>query len=224
MIALGRLVSKAELDRIRNAFATTIRRISPTNAPVKLLVWVLDVPAHRILDRAEGQDLPGLAQEVERWALDVASVVDDVDQSYFLAYDQGDWDAALRRVRKALRKEGARNNSYLRRLAADCSFSLGDWPSALRYAHEAATLNRQELGSALVRPLLQEADAHLCLCDPVGAWELYAEARSRAPAHPLPHYYRGQGLLLLARLLGVFQDERRRDALLDEGDSDRSTW
>ena len=221
MIALGRLVSKDELDRIRNAFATTIRRISPTNAPVKLVVWVLDVPAQRIIDGAEGQNLPGLAHEVERWAFDVASVVDDVDQSYFLAYDQGDWDAALRRVRKALRKEGARNNSYLRRLAADCCLSLGDWPSALRYAHEAATLNPQELGSAQVRPLLQEADARLCLCDPVGAWELYAEARSRAPTHPLPHYYRGQGLLLLARLLRVYQDERQRDATSDEGELDR---
>ena len=215
MIALGKLVSKDELDRIRNAFATTIRRISPTNAPVKLVAWVLDVPAQRILDADQGQDLQELAEDVERWAFDVAKVVDDVDQSYFLAHDQGDWDAALRRVRKALRKEGSRTNSYLRRLAADCSFSLGDWPSALRYAQEAATLSRQELGSGLVRPLSQEADAHLCLCNPVRAWDLYSEAASREPNHPLPLCYRGQALLLMARLLRVYEDERRRTAPID---------
>ena len=32
---------------------------------------------------------------------------------------------------------------------------------------------------------------------------------------PLPHYYRGRGLLLLARLLRVFEDERRGDATSD---------
>ena len=67
----------------------------------------------------------------------------------------------------------------------------------------------------------QEADARLCLCDPAGAWKLYAEAHSRAPTHPLPHYYRGQGALLLARLLRVFEDERRGDATSDEAESDR---
>ena len=214
MIALGKLVSKGELDRIRNVFPTTINRIAPANSPVRLVAWVLDVPAQRIMDAAKDRALEGLADDVERWAFDVASVVDDVAQSTFLV-EEGDWDAALRRVRKALQKDGARNNSYLRRLAADCSFSLGDWPSALKYAHEAAALNRQELGSALVRPLLQEADARLCLCDPVGAWDLYSEARSRAPTHPLPRYYRGQGLLLLARLLRVFQDERRQETPAD---------
>ena len=214
MIALGKLVSKGELDRIRNVFPTTINRIAPANSPVRLVAWVLDVPAQRMIDAAKGRALEGLADDVERWAFDVASVVDDVAQSTSLV-EQGDWDAALRRVRRALQKEGARNNSYLRRLAADCSFSLGDWPGALRYAHEAATLNRQELGSALVRPLLQEADARLCLCDPVGAWDLYSEARSRAPTHPLPRYYRGQGLLLLARLLRVYQHERRQETPVD---------
>ena len=210
MIALGKLVSKAELDRIRSAFPATINRISPTNSPVKLVAWVLDVPAQRILDAARSQDLQGLADDVERWAFDVATVVDDVAQSSFLTHEQGDWDAALRRVRKVLQKEGARTNSYLHRLAADCSFSLGDWPSALKYAREAATLSRGELGSGLVRSLCQEADAHLCLCDPIRAWDLYSEAAAGAPNHPLPPYYRGQSLLLMARLLQVYEDERRR--------------
>ena len=210
MIALGNLVSKGELDRIRNVFPTTINRVSPANSPVRLVAWVLDVPAQRMIDAANDRTLESLAEDVERWAFDVASVVDDVAQSTSLV-EEGDWDTALRRVRKALQKEGARNNSYLRRLAADCSFSLGDWPSALRYANEAATLNRQELGSAVVRPLLQEADARICLFDPLGAWDLYSEARSRAPTHPLPRYYRGQGLMLLARLLRVFQHERQRE-------------
>ena len=63
-----------------------------------------------------------------------AHVVDDVVQSYFLARDQGDWDASLRRVGRALQNEGADTNSHLRRLAADCSFSPGDWLSVLKHA------------------------------------------------------------------------------------------
>ena len=220
MIALDKLVSKDELDRIRNAFPTKINPVSPTNSPVKLVVYVLDVPAQRILDAASKQDLPALADDVESWGFDVATVVDDVSQSYILAQEQGEWDAALRRVRKALQKEGGRTNAYLRRIAADCSLSLGDWPGALKYAREAATLDRRELGSGLVRSLCQEGDAHLCLGDPVRAWDLYSEAASRAPTHPLPRSYRGQALLLMARLLHVYEDERRRaeGAAFDEAD------
>ena len=221
MIALGKLVSKDELDRIRNAFPTTINQTTPTNSPVKLVAWVLDVPAQRILDAADHQVVPGLADQIESWAFDVASLVDDVAQSSFLAHEQGEWDAALRRIRKALQKEGARNNSYLRRLAADCSFALGDWPRALKYAQEASTLSRYELGSGLVRSLCQEGDAHLCLCQPLRAWDLYSDAASRAPTHPLPRYYRGQALLLMARLLDVYEDERRRSAQLDSGEAEQ---
>ena len=220
MIALGRLVSKDDLDRIRHAFPTTINRVSPTNSPVKLAVYVLDVPAQRILDAAGKQALPALADDVESWGFDVATVVDDVSQSYILAHEQGEWDAALRRVRKALQKEGGRTNAYLRRIAADCSFSLGDWDGALRYAREAVTMDRRELGSGLVRSLCLEGDAHLCLGDPVRAWDLYSEAASRAPTHPLPRCYRGQALLLVARLLQVYEDEQRRadGAAFDEAD------
>ena len=221
MIALGKLVSKDELDRIRNAFPTTINRISPTKAPVKLVAWVLDVPAQSISDAAKIQNLQGLADDIERWAFDVATVVDDVAESDILAHERGEWDLALRRVRKALQKKGARSNSYLRRLAAECSFSLGDWPSALKYTQEAVALSQQELGSGLVRSLCQEADAHLCLCSPVRAWDLYSEAASRAASHPLPRYYRGQGLLLMARLLQVFEDERRRTTRLDATEAEQ---
>ena len=221
MIALGRLVSKDELDQIRNAFPTTINRISPTNAPVKLVVWVLDVPAQRISDAADEQEFAALADDVERWAFDVATVVDDVAQSTFLAHEQGEWDAALRRVRKALQKEGGRANSYLYRLAAECSFSLGDWPSALKYAHEAASLSRRELGSGLARSLCLEGDAHLCLGDPIRAWDLYSEATSRVPTHPLPRYYRGQALLLIARLLQVYEDGQRRAMRLDPAEAEQ---
>jgi hypothetical protein len=221
MIALGRLVAKDELDRIRNVFPTKFNRITPTNSPVKLVAWVLDVPAQRILDAADAEGLQDLADDVERWAFDVASVVDDVAQSSFLAHEQGEWDAALRRIRKALQKEGARSNSYLRRLAADCSFSLGDWPNAFKYAQRAVKLSRQELGSGFVRSLCQEGDAYLCLCDPIRAWDLYSEAASQAPAHPLPRYYRGQALLLMARLLAVYEDERRTSAQLDAGEAKR---
>ncbi len=221
MIALGNLVSKDELDRIRNAFPTTINRTTPTNAPVKLVAWVLDVPAQQILDAADHQDVPGLADRVQSWAFDVATLVDDVAQSSFLAHEQGEWDAALRRIRKAFQKEGARSNSYLRRLAADCSFALGDWPSALKYAQEAAALSKYELGSGRVRSLCQEGDAHLCLCQPVRAWDLYSEAASRAPTHPLPRYYRGQALLLMARLLHVYEDERRPTTKLDANEAEQ---
>ena len=221
IIALDKLVSKDELDRIRNAFPTTLNRISPTNSPVKLVAWVLDVTAQRILDAADRQDLQGLADDVERWVFEVSTVVDDVAQSNFLAREQGEWDSALRKVRKALRKEGGRTNTYLLRLAADCSFSLGDWPSALKYAQEAATLSRQELGSGLVRSLCQEADAHLCMCDPVRAWDLYSEAAAGAPNHPLPPYHRGQGLLLIARLLQVYEAERLRAMGLESDEAEQ---
>ena len=221
VIALDRLVSKDELDRIRNAFPTTTNRISPTNSPVKLVAWVLDVPAQRILDAANGQDLQGLADDVERWVFDVATVVDDVAQSNFLAREQGDWDAALRKVRKALQKGGGRTDTYLYRRAAECSFSLGDWPGALKYAQEAAKLGRRDMWGGLVRSLCQEGDAHLCLCDPIRAWDLYSEAASQAPNHPLPRYYRGHALLLMARLLKVFEDEQRRTTLLEPAYSDQ---
>ncbi len=218
VIALGKLVSKYELDRIRNVFPTTINRISPSNAPVKLVAWVLDVPAQRISDGAKEKALDALADEVERWAFEVATVVDDVTQS-MMAQERGDWDAALRRVRKALQKESGRTDVYLRRLAADCSFSLGEWHDALKYAQGAAKLSRRELGSGLVRSLCQEGDAHLCLCDPTSAWDLYSEAASHSPTHPLPRYYRGQGLILMARLLHVFEDERRRAGTLDASEA-----
>ena len=221
IIALDKLVSKDELDRIRNAFPTTFNRISPTNSPVKLVAWVLDVPAHRIQDAADAQDLERLADDVERWALDVATVVDDVAQSTFLAHEQGEWDTALRRIRKALQKEGGRENGYLYRLAARCSFSLGEWPAALKYSQESVNLSRRELGGGFVRAICQEGDAHLCLCDPVRAWDLYSEAASQAPTHPLPLYYRGQALLLMARLLRVYEDERRRSGDLDAGGVDQ---
>ena len=221
IIALDTLVSKDDLDRIRNAFPTTINRISPTNAPVKLVAWVLDVPAHRIQDAADDQGLQALADDIERWAFDVATVVDDVAQSEILGHKQGEWEAALRRVRKALQKEGGRKNGYLLRLAADCSFSLGDWPGALKYAQAGVTLSRPELGSGFVRSMLQEADAHLCLSDPVRAWDLYSEAASQAPTHPLPRYYRGQSLLLVARLVRVFEDERQRAMQSDAGEAEQ---
>ena len=221
MIALGRMVSKAELDRIRSAFPERINRISPVNAPVKFLAWVLDVPAQRILDAADDNGLPGMADDVERWAFDVATVVDDVAQSEILAHKQGDWDAARRRVRKALQKEGARTNSYLRRIAADCSFSLGDWPSALKYAQEAVKLSKRELGSGSVRSMCLVGDALLCLCDPVRALDVYSEAATQAPTHPLPRYHRGQALLLMARLIDVYESEQPRSAAKSAKDSER---
>ncbi len=221
VIALGKLVSKDELDRIRNAFPTTINRTYPTNAPAKLVAWVLDVPAKRVLDAAKADDLRGLADDVERWAFNVASVVDDVDMSFRLAHDQGEWDSALRRVRKALQKEGGRTNSYLYRIAAESSFSLGDWPGALRYAQEGARLSRNELGAGFIRSICQEADAHLFMCDPVHAWDLYSEASVQTPTHPLPRYYRGQGLLLMARLLRVYEDERRMNMRLDDAEAEQ---
>ena len=221
VIALGKLVSKDELDRIRSAFPTTINRTYPTNAPAKLVAWVLDVPAKRVLDAAKADDLRGLADDVERWAFNVASVVDDVDMSFRLAHDQGEWDSALRRVRKALQKEGGRTNSYLYRIAAESSFSLGDWPSALRYAQEGAKLSRNELGAGFIRSICQEADAHLFMCDPVHALDLYSEASVQTPTHPLPRYYRGQGLLLMARLLRVYEDERRMNMRLDDAEAEQ---
>jgi tetratricopeptide (TPR) repeat protein len=220
MIALDTLVSKDALDRIRNAFPTTINATSPSNAPVRLLAYVLDVPAQRVLDAAEGQDLERLADEVERWAFDVASVVDDVAQSFMLA-EQGEWDIALRRVRQALKKDGGRRNGYLYRIAADCSFSLGDWPRALKYAQQGVALSKRELGGGFVRSICQEADAYLCLLDPVKAWDLYTEASRSAPNHPLSRYFRGQGLLLMARLLHEFENEQLRKASLVADDSEK---
>ena len=62
LIALDNLVSKDELDRIRSAFPKTINRTSPTNSPVKLVAWVLDIPARRILNAAEGPGFAGTEQ------------------------------------------------------------------------------------------------------------------------------------------------------------------
>ena len=221
MIVLGRLVSKDELDRIRNAFPNTINRLSPTNSRVRFLAWVLDVPAHRIVDAANAHDLASLAADVERVASDSASVLDDIAESSFLAHHQGEWEAALKRVRNALQEEGGRTNPYLHRIGAECSFSLGDWPSALRYAEEAVRLSRQDPGGGATRSLCQAGDAHLLLCDPARAWDLYTEAVSSAPTHPLPGYYRGHGMLLIARLLRVYGDEQTAAAPLSTAESER---
>lgn len=210
MIGLGRLVSKDELDQIRNAFPNTINRTSPTNSPVKLVAWVLDVTAERIQSAAAEKKLPVLADEIEDWAFKVATVVDDLAQSFVMAYSEGEWDAALKRIRQALQKPGASHNSYLRRMAADCSLAMGDWPGALKYAQEAVALSGRELGSGLVRSLCLAADALLCLGQPIQAWDLYSEAAAKSPNHPLPRYYRGQAQLLIARLLQVYQDECRQ--------------
>ena len=67
----------------------------------------------------------------------------------------------------------------------------------------------------------READAHLCLGDAIRAWDLYLEAASTAPTHPLPKFYRGQGLLLLTKLLRVYEDERRRAILLEQEEDER---
>jgi tetratricopeptide (TPR) repeat protein len=221
MIALGELVSKDNLDRIRSAFPSTINRVSPTNSPVKLVAWVLDVPAKRILDAAEKQGLPGLANEIVRWAFEVTTLVNDVAQSAMLAHEQGEWDAALHKIRQAFNKQGGHSNAYLRRLAAECCFSLGDWPGALRYSQEAARLSRQELGSGLVRSLCLQGDAYLCVCEPLQAWDSYSEASSLAPNHPLPRYYRGQALLLIARLMNVYEHECWRKVTLNESETER---
>ena len=209
LIALDRLVTKDELDRIRNAFPTTINRTLPANAPVRFVAWVLDVPAERVVDAADNGDIQELADDVESWAHDVASVVEDVAQSTFL-YEQGEWDDALKSVRRTLLTEGGRNNGYLYRLAADCCFSIGDWPTALKYAQAGVELRRAEQGSGSARSLCQAADAHLCLGDPVAAWDRYTTATEESPSHPLPRYYRGQALLLMSRLLNVFANERLR--------------
>ena len=208
MIAFDRLVSKDELDRIRGAFAS-INRMPPTNSPVKFVEWVLDVPADRILDAADNDQLKELADDVEDWAFNVATVVDDVAQSSSLAED-GDWDASLRRVRRAIRKDGGIKNGYLYRLGAECSFSLGDWPGALRYSQDAVKYSQKELGSGYVRAMCLEADAHLLLGDVVSAWDKFSAIVETAPGHPLPRYYRGQALMLLARLVREFENERLR--------------
>jgi len=118
VIAMDSLVTKGQLDRIRSAFLSTINRITPTNSPVRLVAWMLDVPAQRIWDAAEKDELTKLANDVEQWALDVSTVVDDVAQSSTLAHEHGEWDAALRCIRRALRTEGGKKNGYLYRLAA----------------------------------------------------------------------------------------------------------
>ena len=208
MIAFDRLVSKDELDRIRGAFAS-INPTPPVNSPVKFVEWVLDVPADRILNASDNGQIAELADDVEDWAFNVATVVDDVAQSSLLAAD-GDWDAALRRVRRAIRTDGGSKNGYLYRLAAECSFSLGDWPVALRYSQYAVKHSQVELGSGYVRSICQEADAHLVLGDVVAAWDKFCSVVDTASGHPLPRYYRGQALMLLARLLREFEIERLR--------------
>ena len=219
VIAIDKLVSKEELDRIRNAFPTEINELAPTNSPVKFVAWVLDVPSDRIVMGAANQDLEALAEQLQRWAIDVAAVVDDVAQSEILV-EQGEWDAALRRVRRGLDTDAGRENGYLYRRAVESCFALGDWPSALKYSQDATRVSRQEMGSGLVRSLCQQADAHLCLGDPLQAWDQYCEAVELSATHPLPRYYRGQGLLLLARLLRVYEDERSSSGALERAQSD----
>ena len=89
VIVLDSLVTKGQLNRIRSAFPSTINRITPTNSPMRRVAWVLDVPAQRIWDAAEKDELTKLANDVEQWALDVSSVVDYVAQSSTQAHEHG---------------------------------------------------------------------------------------------------------------------------------------
>ena len=99
--------------------------------------------------------------------------------------------------------------------------SVPDFPiHRLKYAHEATTLSKQERGSGSIRPICQEADAHLCLGNPIRAWDLYTEAVAQTSSHPLPRYYRGQALVLLARLLHAFEDEKRISGSFDADEAD----
>ena len=75
------------------------------------------------------------------------------------------------------------------------------------------------MGSGFVRSMCQEADAHLFLCDPVRAWDLYSAAAAGAPTHPLPLYYRGQALILMAKLVHEFEYERLRTAPSDAAEA-----
>ncbi|MDP6668160.1 MAG: hypothetical protein QF357_12330, partial [Dehalococcoidia bacterium] len=157
VIALDRLVSKNEMDQIRHAFPLTINRTNPSNSPVKLVAWALDLPAYRF-HRVNGEQAQQtLADDVEDWARDVATIVDDIAQSEILARRDGNWDQALRRIRRAIGREGGRRNGYLYRMAAECSFSIGDWPGALKYSQTAVELNERELGSGSVRSICLEA-------------------------------------------------------------------
>ncbi|UCC16596.1 MAG: tetratricopeptide repeat protein [Dehalococcoidales bacterium] len=215
MLSLGELVAKDDLDRIRSAFPAVINQTSLSNVPVKLVAWVLDVPAQRILDAFNNQKIPELANEIVYWASEVTSLVDDVAQSQLLAHEEGEWDAALHKIRQALNKPGGSSNAYLRRLAADCCFSLGDWPGALKYSLEAVKLSGQELGSGLVRSLCLRGDAYLCVGKPLEAWDSYTEASTLSPNHPLPRYYRGYSLLLISRLLEAYELEYWRSNIMN---------
>ena len=77
------------------------------------------------------------------------------------------------------------------------------------------------MGSGSVRPLCQEADAHLCMGNPSRAWDLCSEAISRAPNHPLPRYHRGQGLLLMAKLVNMYEYEMLRAGKFTKEEMDR---
>lgn len=201
MIALDHLVTKDELDQMRSAFPTAINNLAPANSPVRLLAWVLDVPAARVVAAETDAQLEDLRDEITRWASEGASALHEVVGSSMLAHDEGDWEGALRLVRRALRHEGGRGNTYLQRIGAECSFALGDWPSALEFAERAVELSEQDPLSGWTRSLCLLGDAHLLLLQPERAWARYDEATERAPTHPLPRYYRGQAGLLVARLL-----------------------
>lgn len=219
VVALDTPLTKDELDNLRYSFGS-LNDSSPPNSPVRLATWVLDVPANRIATAAEAEKLEELADEVENWAIQVASIVDDVVQSRDYAHRDGDWEGALRRVRQAIRKDSGKKNGYMHRLAAECSFSLGDWPGAFRYASAAVRFSEDEPGSGLIRALCQQGDAHLCLIEPGKAWDLYSEASERNRSHPLPHYYRGYGLIVLGRLLRAYEFEQLRAGNRDAARSD----
>ena len=57
--------------------------------------------------------------------------------------------------------------------------------------------------------------------NPSRAWDLCSEAISRAPSHPLPRYHRGQGLLLMAKLINMYEYEMLRSRKFTEEDMDR---
>jgi len=60
------------------------------------LSLVLDVPAQRYFDSGQSRKISNLGDEIETWAYDVATLVDDLALSSVLR-DEGKWDDALRR-------------------------------------------------------------------------------------------------------------------------------
>jgi tetratricopeptide (TPR) repeat protein len=198
-ILIPTLLTKEELDWLRSALPTRLNNVEDAltegGDPVaRLNVWVVD---EKWIDQPQSASPVNVQNTVNRLlarAANAAKTLPYVVGSHQAEYVERNWHRAL-----AIANEGLDidpSNPYLRRRAAEFSICQGAFLQAQQHAEIAIEHDKQSvIGHCLL------ADAFLGQGLAQRAMNAYEDASKVDPVHPLPHYFRGNALLAIARLL-----------------------